>query len=122
ALQRPPHLDRRRRRARRRTGPVSPCSTAHRGLLHHSGRRRQGEGPAVRPTQSRTLRRRAGDRSIRRRALRTDGGRLMVIVPHFIDTDVVVPKVAKALGETLFMVTVSFFFAAIIGLVLGIFL
>ena len=43
-------------------------------------------------------------------------------LPLFIDVDVVVPKVAKALGETLFMVTVSFFFAAVIGLVLGIFL
>lgn len=39
-----------------------------------------------------------------------------------LDFAVVGPKVARALYETLFMVTVSFFFAAIIGLVLGIFL
>jgi D-methionine transport system permease protein len=46
----------------------------------------------------------------------------VVSLPTFIDADVVIPKVAKALGETLFMVTVSFFFAAVIGLILGIFL
>ncbi len=39
-----------------------------------------------------------------------------------LDFAVVGPKVARALYETLFMVTVSFFFAAIIGLILGIFL
>lgn len=39
-----------------------------------------------------------------------------------LDLDVVIPKVARALGETLFMVTVAFFLASIIGLVLGIFL
>lgn len=39
-----------------------------------------------------------------------------------LDFDVVIPKVARALGETLFMVTVAFFLAAIIGLILGIFL
>ncbi|MGM1017143.1 MAG: methionine ABC transporter permease [Actinomycetota bacterium] len=38
------------------------------------------------------------------------------------DFDTVVPRVARALGETLFMVTVSFFLASIIGLILGIFL
>lgn len=39
-----------------------------------------------------------------------------------IDPEVLFPKVARALAETMFMVTVSFFFAAIIGLVLGVFL
>lgn len=39
-----------------------------------------------------------------------------------LDFDVVLPKVARALGETLFMVTVAFFLASIIGLILGIFL
>lgn len=44
------------------------------------------------------------------------------MVTSFIDVDVVAPKVARALAETLFMVTVSFFFATILGLLLGIFL
>lgn len=39
-----------------------------------------------------------------------------------LDFDVVLPKVARALGETLFMVTVAFFLASVIGLILGIFL
>jgi D-methionine transport system permease protein len=39
-----------------------------------------------------------------------------------LDFDVVIPKVARALGETLFMVTVAFFLASVIGLILGIFL
>lgn len=39
-----------------------------------------------------------------------------------LELDVVIPKVARALGETLFMVTVAFFLASIIGLILGIFL
>ncbi|ACQ78685.1 binding-protein-dependent transport systems inner membrane component [Beutenbergia cavernae DSM 12333] len=39
-----------------------------------------------------------------------------------IDLDVVVPKVADALYETLLMVTASFVLATVIGLVLGIFL
>lgn len=39
-----------------------------------------------------------------------------------LDLDVVIPKVARALGETLFMVTVAFFLASVIGLILGIFL
>jgi D-methionine transport system permease protein len=43
-------------------------------------------------------------------------------VVTLVDFDVVLPKVGRALAETMFMVTVSFFFAAIIGLVLGIFL
>lgn len=44
------------------------------------------------------------------------------MVSAFLDVEVVAPKIATALGETLFMVTVSFFFASIIGLVIGIFL
>lgn len=39
-----------------------------------------------------------------------------------LDLDVVIPKVARALGETLFMVSVAFFLASVIGLILGIFL
>lgn len=39
-----------------------------------------------------------------------------------LNLEVVLPKVAQALGETLFMVTVAFFLASIIGLALGIFL
>ncbi|MDQ0726760.1 methionine ABC transporter permease [Microbacterium sp. W4I20] len=39
-----------------------------------------------------------------------------------LDLEVVIPKVARALGETLFMVTVAFFLASVIGLILGIFL
>lgn len=39
-----------------------------------------------------------------------------------LDLEVVIPKVARALGETLFMVSVAFFFASVIGLILGIFL
>lgn len=39
-----------------------------------------------------------------------------------LELDIVIPKVARALGETLFMVTVAFFLASIIGLILGIFL
>lgn len=39
-----------------------------------------------------------------------------------MDFDVVAPKVIRALGETLYMVTVSFFLASILGLILGIFL
>ncbi|MCD2442208.1 ABC transporter permease [Agromyces sp. SYSU K20354] len=39
-----------------------------------------------------------------------------------LELDVVIPKVAKALAETLFMVSLSFFLAAIVGLTLGIFL
>jgi D-methionine transport system permease protein len=45
-----------------------------------------------------------------------------VVTADVLDLNVVVPKVARALAETLFMVTVSFFFAAVIGLILGIFL
>ncbi|WP_261165142.1 methionine ABC transporter permease [Microbacterium sp. Marseille-Q6965] len=44
------------------------------------------------------------------------------MVTAWIDLDVVGPKVARALFETLFMVAASFFLAAIIGLILGIFL
>ncbi|GAA1420631.1 methionine ABC transporter permease [Agrococcus citreus] len=43
-------------------------------------------------------------------------------VASLIDLDSDVPRVATALGETLYMVTVSFFFASILGLLLGIFL
>ncbi|WP_350350125.1 methionine ABC transporter permease [Microbacterium sp. A8/3-1] len=39
-----------------------------------------------------------------------------------LDLEVVIPKVARALGETLFMVSVAFFLASVIGLILGIFL
>lgn len=39
-----------------------------------------------------------------------------------LDLEVVGPKVLRALGETLFMVTVSFGLAAVVGLLLGIFL
>ncbi|WP_308116483.1 methionine ABC transporter permease [Microbacterium sp. EST19A] len=39
-----------------------------------------------------------------------------------LELDVVIPKVARALGETLFMVSVAFFLASVIGLILGIFL
>ncbi|MET0296682.1 MAG: methionine ABC transporter permease [Microbacterium sp.] len=45
----------------------------------------------------------------------------MVIVTA-IDLGSDVPRVARALGETLFMVSVSFVLASIIGLILGIFL
>lgn len=45
-----------------------------------------------------------------------------MVTTELLDLDVVIPKVARALGETLFMVTVAFFLASIIGLVLGIFL
>lgn len=45
-----------------------------------------------------------------------------MVTAALFDFDTVVPRVARALGETLFMVTVSFFLASIIGLILGIFL
>ncbi|MGP3536203.1 methionine ABC transporter permease [Microbacterium sp. RD1] len=44
------------------------------------------------------------------------------MVTALIDIESDVPRVARALFETLYMVTISFFFAAIIGLILGIFL
>lgn len=45
-----------------------------------------------------------------------------MVIPAFIDPATDVPRVARALGETLFMVSVSFLLASVIGLVLGIFL
>ncbi|MDJ1114121.1 methionine ABC transporter permease [Microbacterium dauci] len=50
---------------------------------------------------------------------------MVTVVPsvaQFIDPATDVPRVARALGETLFMVSVSFLLASVIGLVLGIFL
>lgn len=40
----------------------------------------------------------------------------------FVDGEVLLPKVARALAETLYMVTASFLLASVIGLILGIFL
>lgn len=44
------------------------------------------------------------------------------MVNALIDVDVVGPKIGKAISETLFMASISFFFAIILGLTLGIFL
>lgn len=44
------------------------------------------------------------------------------MVAGFIDIDVVGPRLVQAIYETLYMVSISFFFAVIFGLTLGIFL